>query len=124
MRNGKPRAYTPKKTKDYEFELRAAAYRARFERSMTKPLDVPVSMIVKAFIPIPRSWSKKRREAAHYASARPDIDNYAKSVLDALNGIVYRDDSQVVDLFVRKLYDDNPRLEITVQEMPPLGAVR
>lgn len=43
---------------------------------------------------------------------KPDIDNIVKAVLDALNEVAYRDDTQVVELQVRKQYSERPRLEI------------
>jgi Holliday junction resolvase RusA-like endonuclease len=46
-----------------------------------------------------------------------DADNLAKSILDALNGIAYYDDSQVCELLVRKYYSDNPRVEILISEI-------
>jgi Holliday junction resolvase RusA-like endonuclease len=48
---------------------------------------------------------------------RPDIDNYCKAPLDALNGIVWRDDSQVVELTVSKFYSSRPRLELEAVEL-------
>ena len=47
---------------------------------------------------------------------RPDADNIAKIVLDALNGIAYKDDSQIVDLSVPKRYSDKPRVEIFIEQ--------
>jgi Holliday junction resolvase RusA-like endonuclease len=50
-------------------------------------------------------------------TSRPDTDNYIKSVQDALNGIVWKDDSQVVALIADKWYSDKPRIEIDVREV-------
>jgi Holliday junction resolvase RusA-like endonuclease len=72
-------------------------------------------------MPIPASWSKKRREASkglHHIS-RPDVDNYAKAVLDACNGVLYLDDSQIADLHASKKYSDVPRVEVTMIELVP-----
>jgi Holliday junction resolvase RusA-like endonuclease len=44
----------------------------------------------------------------------PDTDNIAKSVLDALNKVAYKDDSCVVDLIVEKWYSENPRVEVYI----------
>ena len=50
-------------------------------------------------------------------TTKPDVDNYAKGVKDACNGILWRDDSQVVELFVRKFYSLNPRVVVKVREI-------
>ena len=52
-----------------------------------------------------------------YACKKPDADNIAKSVLDALNGFAYNDDNQIVCLTVQKLYDTNARVEITIEKL-------
>ena len=48
---------------------------------------------------------------------KPDIDNIAKVVLDALNSVAYRDDTQVVELQLRKQYSEKPRVEICMEEL-------
>lgn len=48
---------------------------------------------------------------------KPDIDNIAKAVLDALNSVAYRDDIQIVELQIRKQYSEKPRLEICMEEL-------
>lgn len=74
------------------------------------------------FMPIPVSWSKAKKEAATKGdvlpTTKPDIDNLAKCVLDALNGIAYRDDNQVVRLEVSKFYGE----PATLISLEPLSA--
>lgn len=48
---------------------------------------------------------------------KPDIDNIAKAVLDALNSVAYRDDTQIVELQIRKQYSEKPRLEICMEKL-------
>lgn len=48
---------------------------------------------------------------------KPDADNYLKGVKDALKGIIWKDDSQVVDAFVRKRYSARPRIEVKIKEL-------
>jgi Holliday junction resolvase RusA-like endonuclease len=57
----------------------------------------------------PTSWSKKKRESmtGEGMTSRPDIDNLYKSVTDAMNGIVYCDDSQITRALMRKQYNEN-----------------
>ncbi|OMD02745.1 RusA family crossover junction endodeoxyribonuclease, partial [Paenibacillus odorifer] len=48
---------------------------------------------------------------------KPDADNYLKGVKDALKGIIWKDDSQVVDAFVRKRYSAQPRIEVKIKQL-------
>lgn len=86
------------------------------------PSEEPLALVVHAFRPIPSSWSRRDQEAALSGAirptSRPDWDNYGK-ITDALNGIVWKDDSQVVDGRSIKYYSDKPALRIEVREMVP-----
>lgn len=76
---------------------------------------------INAFYSIPKSASNKNRELMLRGNLRPckkpDIDNVAKIILDSLNGIAYKDDTQVVDLHVRKGYSEQPRVEVIIEEI-------
>jgi Holliday junction resolvase RusA-like endonuclease len=71
-------------------------------------------------VPIPASYSKKRSAACLDGSERPckkpDIDNIVKAYLDSMNGIVYKDDTQVVSLHATKVYGTVGMVEVMVQE--------
>lgn len=110
------RSYTPKKTSDYETQVRTQA-----QTVMTRePLETPVAVYLYFRLPIPKSHSKKRQEACLSGSERPtkkpDIDNLAKSVLDGLNGVVWHDDSQIVSLHLTKVYARNPGIDLLIRE--------
>ncbi len=74
--------------------------------SVMAPLTDPLEVNMVFYMPIPESWSKTRKaEAAgtsHYK--KPDLDNLAKAVMDGLNGIVWQDDAQIVQMSIRKVY--------------------
>ncbi len=112
--NGHARAFTPANTRSYESEIRALAH----ESWSGAPLldGIPLTLTVDVFRSIPASWSQKKQAAARAGDSRPmvkpDVDNFAKTACDALNGIVFRDDALVVDLNVRKFYAMAPRLDI------------
>ena len=76
---------------------------------------------IQAFYEIPKSSSKVKKTAMLSGellpTKKPDIDNIVKAVLDALNEVAYRDDTQVVELQVRKQYSERPRLEICLEEL-------
>ena len=112
--------YTPRETLLYEEKVIQAA-----KDSGTLPQspieDQALKMILWAFMPIPASWSKKKKEQARnrkiYPTNRPDIDNLAKIVMDALNRIAYADDSQIVQLVINKQYSDEPMIEVLIDEI-------
>ena len=110
--------YTPKPTKDYESLARSYAMQAMAKR---KVMDGPVFLAVRFYLPIPESWSKKKKESALCLAispiTKPDLSNLVKAVEDAMNGVVWRDDSQVTCMQVEKFYSDEPRSEVTVKEM-------
>ncbi len=100
------RVFTPKKTKDFELKIAARASDEMVSVGID-PFTVPCSVYILAQFPIPKSWSKKRREAAERGEVvpgKPDIDNVAKLVLDALNGVCFEDDKLVQTLKITKKY--------------------
>ena len=82
------------------------------------PLEGPVELRVTIYLPIPASWSRKRQQLALdgllLPTTKPDWDNAAK-ITDAVNGILWRDDSQVTDAHIFKRYSDRPRVVIEVR---------
>ena len=69
-------------------------------------------------MPIPKSISKKKREQLHYVTKKPDVDNLAKAVMDAINQVgIWEDDSQIAVLRVSKIYSEEPRCIITIREI-------
>jgi len=110
------RTYTPKKTQDFETEVREAAKQAMNR----EPLETPLAVYLYFRLPIPKSYPKKRIAACLSGSERPtkkpDLDNLAKSVLDALNGVIYQDDSQIVSLHMTKVYSQHPGIDLLIRE--------
>lgn len=114
-RMGKMRSITPEQTKDYERLIRWN-YKAAGGVYMGEKL---IDITITAFYPVPKSFSKSKREAALSGKLRPttkpDVDNCAKAVLDALNGVCYADDRQVVGLKIDKYYGVHGYLAIFVE---------
>lgn len=114
---GKPRLYTPAKTVAWESLVAAAARAAMGSQS---PSEHPMAVRISIDVQIPQSWSKARQKAAEIhqvVPGKPDLDNVAKAVLDACNGIVYRDDAQVVRLTVEKGYARTACVEVYAYEV-------
>lgn len=107
-------AYDPKKSRDYKASIRIQAIeQLRFNGHMPPLHEGALTMQVCAYLPRPKTLPKR---IIHHIR-RPDADNIAKGCKDALKGVVYKDDSQIVELHVRKLYGDPPRVVIGLREM-------
>ena len=109
--------YTPKKTEVYENLVKAAAFTAMAGRS---PLVCPVILHVVINLQIPVSWSKRKQAKAAIgevaATKKPDADNVLKSVKDGVNGVVWRDDSQVIQVMLTKRYSEIPSVAVRIEE--------
>lgn len=105
------RVYTPEETHKYERTVRFS-YRVRYNGMVSE--HGPIWATVKCYFPIPESVPKLQKELMMSGRIRPtnrrtgDVDNLAKSVLDALNGVAYTDDSQIVSLTAEKWYVTQP----------------
>jgi len=103
------------------YEKMIAQY-ARLRMGRRLPTRKPVSVVIWAFRAVPKSWSIRDREAALSGrilpTPKPDADNHSK-VKDALKGIVWIDDAQVVDDHCYKRYSERPRWQIEVREYIP-----
>lgn len=120
MRAGKKgkRHFTPEKMANYK---NAVATLAKKSMGQIPPLAGPVSCFVVVDLPIPESYSKARKARCaigqEMPAKRPDLDNYIKLALDAMNKIVFDDDAQVCTLMSNKRYSAEPKLEITVSPL-------
>jgi Holliday junction resolvase RusA-like endonuclease len=115
--NGHVRMYDPAKSRDYKDYVRLAAAQHAPERLIESAIGLKVTV----YRAIPKSFSKKKTELAERGeivpTTKPDADNYLKTVKDALNGVIWKDDSQIVDVQVRKRYSNKPRIEIEIHEL-------
>ena len=109
-------SYTPAKTKNYETLVKEI-----YITQVNKWIEGQIKLEVNAYFSIPKSASKRKREAMLSGEIRPvkrpDWDNIGKIISDALNGIAYHDDSQVVEAVTRKWYSDRPRVEVELGEV-------
>ena len=109
--------YTPDKTRNYEALIKEAAIQAMGSNEI---LETPVNLYLYIRAPIPKSLPKKRLEACLNGSEKPikkpDASNVLKSVEDAMNGVIYKDDSQIVNIHVTKVYSSVPGVDICVKE--------
>jgi Holliday junction resolvase RusA-like endonuclease len=109
--------YTPKTTVVYETLIRE---NAKLAMGSSEPLETPLNVLLMFGMPIPSSTPKKLLEGYLNGSIphikKPDVDNLAKSVLDAMNGVVYVDDCKIVRLTIEKKYSKLPFVSISIRE--------
>ena len=109
--------YTPDKTRNYESLIKEAAIEAM---GSSEPLETPVTLYLYIRAPIPKSLPKKRIEAClsglEKPIKKPDASNVLKSVEDAMNGVVYKDDSQIVNIHVSKVYSSVSGVDVCIKE--------
>ena len=119
-RGGKfARVYTPEKTANYEWLVAHSAQAAMNGR----PLFLgAVAVQLDIRMPIPVSWSLKRQGMASRGEVaptkKPDIDNVEKAIFDGMNGVVWKDDVQVIEVSKRKRYAETPGVVVIVRELP------
>lgn len=116
--NGHGAIKTPEKTVAYEFLVAHAAGLAMDGAAL---IDGPCAVSLDIACQIPASWPKRRQLAAvegrERVTTKPDVDNVLKSVLDGMNGVVWRDDVQVVMLTAHKRYARTPGVTVEVSAL-------
>lgn len=103
---GRVRGYTPDKTRSWESGARLAIAAAYVRQPV---LRGPISMEIDVLLERPASTPRRLHPAV-----RPDWDNYAKAVCDAMAGIVYEDDGQIISCTVRKIYATEAGVRVRV----------
>jgi len=124
-RSGNPVVYDPKRSKDWKGSAAYLMTQAARDAGW-KPTDRPVQVQVAALYPCPKSDYRKRTpRPARWHTKRGDVDNIAKAVLDAGNGVLWLDDASVVDLRVGKAIaaqGQPPAVEVTAWWAPPANS--
>ncbi|HAB9977055.1 TPA_asm: RusA family crossover junction endodeoxyribonuclease [Listeria monocytogenes] len=109
--------YDPPKSKEYKKKIANVAKMY----APGAPINSPIQIKLIFFVTMPTSKSKKWKQRAltgqEFPAVRPDIDNYVKAVLDALNGIMFSDDGKIIELIAYKRYSDVARTEVSITEL-------
>jgi Holliday junction resolvase RusA-like endonuclease len=114
-------AYDPSKKEKEQFQWQVRPYAPH------EPLTCPIVLDLTFLVPIPQSLKSKvkRRLMANHTILpikKPDIDNMAYLITNAMKKIFYEDDAQIVDMYLHKRYAEKPRTIVkilTMQEMEP-----
>lgn len=113
--NGKFRGIDPSKYDKEQIQWQIRPYAPK------EPYQGPVQLDITFFMPIPKGTPKlKTKQMINqtiYPIKRPDIDNLSYIVVNAMKGIIYEDDSQIVDLNLHKRYGETPKTVVKVLEL-------
>jgi len=106
--------YYPKKYTQFKEEMKALT-----SEMDTTPSEKLISVDIEFNVKIPKSWTKKKKQEKNrkYCDNGCDIDNYLKAILDSLNGVLFVDDRQVVEVYARKRYSDKPNIIFAMTEI-------
>ena len=117
-------AYTPSRTKAYEQAVRLAYKQAVMDRPEGERFwgeDAQLSIQIAAFYQMPKKVSRQMKAAMlrweERPRKKPDLDNVLKIVSDALNGLAYHDDSQIVHMDASKYWALTPCVWVTISEV-------
>lgn len=111
-RGGFVRVYDPKQTAEYKAKIKASAKELLENADLKKSVELmdglPLQVVINTYQAMPESWSMKKKleNRGSFKVSKPDSDNLAKPILDALNGVIWKDDSLIVDLHIIKQYVD------------------
>ena len=109
------RVYDPPKVANFKNVLRSLAVNQYSRPPMLGPLSVSLTF----YRPVQKSISQSERERRLSNQSKPvvkpDTDNYIKATLDALNGVLWHDDAQIVKIEAEKKYSDHPKIAVSVK---------
>lgn len=119
IRNGIMMNYIPKSHPVHVYKQAVQLYAKMAYQG--QPLESPLKAYFLFLLPRPaRLVWKTRAMPRAWSPGRPDIDNYLKAIFDALNGLVFKDDSQIVRLEAIKQYcagDESPGVDVLIEEL-------
>ena len=117
--HGYVQTYDDDKSRNYKTHVRLIAKTAMKEQGWKfAESDEGIGVNVYAYMGIPKKANKQFRADAEKGIERPlktpDVDNIFKAVTDALSGVLFKDDKQIIHARVEKYYSEEPRVEVEV----------
>ena len=112
--------YTPSDVKQYARDIQRTFYATYPKWLPSMFFDKPLKVELSVYMKMPNSFSKIKKHRALAGELRPlvkpDCDNISKNILDALNGIAYPDDKQIVELTIKKYYGNSDMVNVRIEE--------
>lgn len=111
-----------KKYLAYKSYVKVQAKNAMVKERLTAS-DKPIAVAIYITYTLPKSWSKKRKQAVidaqfkEHPHVRGDIDNIVKSITDACNKVAYTDDIQIVELRAVKQFGFTDKVDVYISEL-------
>lgn len=117
---GFSKAYDPQKSRDAKSYIRLAAVEALAGQA---PLEGPLVIHITTIRPVPKAASQRKVKemiaGLIVPTTKPDVSNYIKLVEDALNGVAWLDDSQIVDSYSGKRFGMVPGFQVNIKQYQP-----
>lgn len=117
VQGGYAKAYTPKKTVDYEKFIKSC-YRSKYRNYIS---DKAIRVMTFIYVKPSKSLSKKKKAKLlnneFLPSKKPDVDNVQKCILDALNKVAFNDDAQVVEQVTKKRFGEEDKVIVVIEEI-------
>ena len=123
-RGGFARAYDPRKSRSWKAFVADYAERAMKTQGISAPLEGPLMVKIRFGFPLPKSQHRKTPKPMMWHMKRPDLDNLYKGVIDAMEGIVYHRDSEIVKVIMDKVIvpqGDAPYVNLAVMKVEDLN---
>lgn len=119
---GRPRlgrfgTYTPSKTINYENLVKISYLNVQDDKLYDKAIKIEIWAYFEPTKAERKSKKKYSKLLGQPYTKKPDIDNIAKSILDALNDVAYDDDSHISELVIHKLYGEQAKALIEIKEI-------
>jgi crossover junction endodeoxyribonuclease RusA len=112
------------KSREWKTAVSFAAHEAMRAAGIGQLLNGPLYMQVRFIRPRPaghyrtgRHAGELRPNASAFPTTKPDALKLARAVEDALMGIVYRDDAQIVEELIQKRYGEHAHVVVIVEEV-------
>lgn len=88
-------------------------------------IDGPIRLSATFYISPPQYVAKAKKNQQRLkeedieVSKKPDLDNYVKALLDSVSDsrLIWKDDGQVAEIYAKKVYSTNPRIELEVERI-------